>query len=174
MEEDPLAAASRLKEQGNGSFRDKLYPEAIALYSQAINLLNPETEGHKESLAVLYGNVAACHQNQEDLEDALQYCDKSLAMNPHYTRVRGRKVRILLDLGNVREAKEEADKGEIPREIKAEVDHKAADHFEEEKEEMIGKLKDMGNSILGKFGLSIDNFKTQKNENGSYNISFSK
>lgn len=174
MEEDSLASASRLKEQGNDSFREKLYPEAIALYSQAIDLLNPETEGHKESLAILYGNIAACHQNQQELTEALQYCDKSLAMNPHYTRVRGRKVRILLDLGNVREAKEEADKGELPPEIKAEVEHKAAIHFEEEKEEMLGKLKDMGNSLLGKFGLSIDNFKTQKNENGSYNISFSK
>lgn len=174
MEEDPLSSASLLKEQGNGSFREEKYPEAMSLYSQAIDILNPETEGHKELLAILYGNIAACHQNEQDLTEALQYCDKSLAMNPHYVRVRGRKVRILLDLGNVREAKEEADKGELPRELKAEVDHKAAIHFEEEKEEMLGKLKDMGNTLLGKFGLSIDNFKTQKNENGSYNISFSK
>lgn len=174
MAEDPVAAAGRLKEQGNDFYREKQYPEAIALYTQATDLLNPETEGQKESLAVLYGNIAACHQGQEELTKALECCDKSLALNPHYTRVRGRKVRILLDLGNVREAKEEADKGDVPPEIKAEVEHKASIHFEEEKEEMMGKLKDMGNTILGKFGLSLDNFQTQKNENGSYNISFSK
>lgn len=36
-----------------------------------------------------------------------------------------------------------------------------------------GKLKEMGNSILGKFGMSIDNFKAVQDPNtGSYSISF--
>ena len=44
---------------------------------------------------------------------------------------------------------------------------------EEMKEEMIGKLKDLGNSILGNFGLSTDNFKAEKDDaTGSYNIQF--
>ena len=35
------------------------------------------------------------------------------------------------------------------------------------------KLKDLGNSILGNFGLSLDNFKTVKDpKTGSYNIQF--
>ena len=35
------------------------------------------------------------------------------------------------------------------------------------------KLKDLGNSILGNFGLSLDNFKTvQDPKTGSYNIQF--
>jgi hypothetical protein len=38
-----------------------------------------------------------------------------------------------------------------------------------------GKLKDLGNTLLGKFGLSTDNFKINKDDNsGSYNISFQK
>ena len=46
--------------------------------------------------------------------------------------------------------------------------------LEAQKEEMMGKLKDLGNSVLGKFGLSLDNFKADKDPNtGSYNISFS-
>jgi hypothetical protein len=44
---------------------------------------------------------------------------------------------------------------------------------EVEQEEMMGKLKDMGNSLLGKIGLSLDNFKTEQREDGSYNIAFS-
>ncbi|PWA67777.1 acetyltransferase A, auxiliary subunit [Artemisia annua] len=37
----------------------------------------------------------------------------------------------------------------------------------------IRKLKDMGNSILGRFGMSVDNFKAVKDPNtGSYSISF--
>ena len=36
-----------------------------------------------------------------------------------------------------------------------------------------GKLKEMGNSVLGRFGMSVDNFKTVKDPNsGSYSISF--
>jgi len=45
--------------------------------------------------------------------------------------------------------------------------------MEAQKEEMLGKLKDLGNSFLGKFGMSLDSFKsTQDPETGSYNISF--
>ncbi len=41
------------------------------------------------------------------------------------------------------------------------------------KEEMMGKLKDMGNSLLGHFGLSVDNFKFDKDpKTGGYNINF--
>ena len=37
----------------------------------------------------------------------------------------------------------------------------------------IGKLKDLGNGLLGKFGMSLDNFNAVKDPNtGSYNISF--
>ena len=40
---------------------------------------------------------------------------------------------------------------------------------------MLGKLKELGNTILGKFGLSIDNFKAvQDPATGSYSISFQK
>ena len=47
------------------------------------------------------------------------------------------------------------------------------DKLEAQKEEMMGKLKDLGNSVLGRFGMSLDNFKAEKDPNtGSYNISF--
>ena len=44
---------------------------------------------------------------------------------------------------------------------------------EELKEQMMGQLKELGNSLLGKFGMSLDNFKAEKDPStGSYNISF--
>ena len=43
------------------------------------------------------------------------------------------------------------------------------------KDEALGKLKDLGNSILGNFGMSLDNFKmTQDPTSGGWNISMQK
>ena len=44
--------------------------------------------------------------------------------------------------------------------------------FEKKKNEALGSLKNLGNMFLGKFGLSTDNFKLNKNEEGGYNIQF--
>jgi hypothetical protein len=43
---------------------------------------------------------------------------------------------------------------------------------EKEKEEMMGKLKGLGDSVLGYFGLSTNNFQFQKGEGGGYNLNF--
>jgi hypothetical protein len=59
------------------------------------------------------------------------------------------------------------------REAVARLKKAAAERDEKLKEEMMGKLKDMGNWVLGKFGLSVDNFKAvQDPKTGSYSISF--
>ncbi len=38
------------------------------------------------------------------------------------------------------------------------------------KDEALSKLKDLGNNILGKFGMSLDNFKVEKGEDGGYSV----
>jgi hypothetical protein len=44
---------------------------------------------------------------------------------------------------------------------------------EKMKDEMLGKLKELGNSLLGKFGLSLDNFKAEQDPaTGGYSIKF--
>jgi hypothetical protein len=39
--------------------------------------------------------------------------------------------------------------------------------------EMLGKLKELGNGLLGRFGLSLDNFNAEKDPaTGGYSIKF--
>ncbi|UPQ97619.1 tetratricopeptide repeat domain-containing protein [Chloropicon primus] len=58
---------------------------------------------------------------------------------------------------------------------RSELEKKMKDRQEALKEEVMGKLKDLGNNILGRFGLSLDNFKAEKDPNtGSYSINFKK
>ena len=41
------------------------------------------------------------------------------------------------------------------------------------KDEALGKLKQLGNSILGNFGMSLDNFNMKQDEKtGSWNIRY--
>ena len=49
---------------------------------------------------------------------------------------------------------------------------KSEAQFEKEKEEMLGKLKGLGNTLLGKFGMSLDNFQVEQGEGGGYSINF--
>jgi predicted methyltransferase len=43
---------------------------------------------------------------------------------------------------------------------------------EKEKDEMLDKLKELGNGLLGKFGLSTDMFKFDQQPGGGYNMRF--
>lgn len=47
------------------------------------------------------------------------------------------------------------------------------DRQDKMKEEVVGKLKVLGNSVLGRFGMSLDNFKMDKDpQSGGYSIRF--
>lgn len=54
-----------------------------------------------------------------------------------------------------------------------EYDQKAAEAAERARDEVVGKLKELGNSLLGRFGLSLDSFAAEKDpETGAYSIKF--
>ena len=51
-----------------------------------------------------------------------------------------------------------------------ELDKLHKEKFEKMKTEVMGNLKSLGNTILGKFGMSLDNFNLGQNPDGTYNI----
>ncbi|KAK4699503.1 hypothetical protein P7C70_g6756, partial [Phenoliferia sp. Uapishka_3] len=58
------------------------------------------------------------------------------------------------------------------KEALASLPPKIAEAQEREKDEVMGKLKDLGNSVLGKFGLNTDNFKFVQQPGGGYSMNF--
>ena len=161
-------SAEELKEKGNEHFRLGQTEQAITYYEQAAE------KAPNDLKSVCYGNISACYLKEGDYSKALTYCDKALEINPNYPKIRERKVRVLVEQGRIKEAKEEVDKGEIDPQLTQRVNSLAEQHFEQEKAEMMSKLKDLGNTVLGKFGLSLDNFQVNQNEGGGYSINFQK
>ena len=44
--------------------------------------------------------------------------------------------------------------------------------FDKMKDEVMGGMKNLGNMFLSNFGMSVDNFKTMQNPDGTYNIQY--
>lgn len=60
------------------------------------------------------------------------------------------------------------------RHLEAELNHKAEIKKKQMTDEVLGKLKDLGNSFLGMFGMNLNNFKMNPNPAGGYSISIEK
>lgn len=60
----------------------------------------------------------------------------------------------------------------IARKALASLPGRIAVQQEKEKNEMMDKLKELGNGLLGKFGLSTDMFKFDQQPGGGYNMRF--
>jgi valyl-tRNA synthetase len=159
---------SSVKDEGNVLYKAEDYVSALEKYREA-----SETEDLVLK-AVCYGNIALCYISLHQPEEALQACNQALELNPEYVKVRDRKIRLLIDKGEYRLAKETAEGGQCSPAIKREAERLAEEQFEKDKAMMMGQLKDLGNTVLGKFGLSLDNFKVAPTEGGSYSINFSK
>lgn len=114
------------------------------------------------------------------LEEAIRDCSIALLLHPVYAKAWVRRATAHERLGDTELALKDALEAQKLEPANATV--RASVHrlqklederLERLKTETLGKLKDLGNSILGNFGLSLDNFNAQKDPNtGSYSISF--
>jgi len=171
-----LESAREAKQQGNTHFQAGRLEAAIDCYTHAIELA-PADEPER---AVFFANRAACYAKMGEHLGVVEDCTAALALQPEYTKALMRRALARERLDQPTEALEDAKEAlrlePDSKEAKAAVPRleKASEaKLEAQKEEMLGKLKDLGNSVLGRFGMSLDNFKAEKDPStGSYNISF--
>lgn len=130
--------------------------------------------------AIYFGNKAACYIKLEQFAEAAHECSAALDINPNYAKVLLRRSSAYEGLDDLERALADAQKA-----MEIDPDNKVAlsvirrlepivqERREKMKEEMLGKLKELGNSVLGKFGMSLDNFKAEKDPStGSYSIKY--
>ena len=163
-----------LKDRGNQLFKEKKYEEAASEYSEALSADCPE-----DLRATLLFNRATCWFYLGDYEDCANDCSESLKLNPQYVKALYRRALAREQLGQLQEAVADFDAlFALDSALRAEhlshyknLSSKRDAKFESDKEEAMASLKSLGNSLLGNFGLSLDQFKFDKDPvTGNYSV----
>lgn len=186
-EEEKLAnkaKADQLKTEGNELFKNGDFAKSADIYTAALRICPVEYSAER---SILYANRAAAKTKLNFKPSAIDDCTKAIEHNPKYLKA---LLSIIESTSRRATLYEEADKlDESLEDFKkileldpANVEAKAAqtrlppkiqERNERLKEEMMGKLKDLGNMILRPFGLSTQNFEMKQDPStGSYSINF--
>jgi len=132
----------------------------------------------REIECMVRSNLAACFVLTGAYNRAIDEASTALSLIPHYSKALFRRMQAYESLGRIEEAHSDA---KLLVETNAEsqlaqTEYKRLQELLEQKrkqemDQMLSQLKDLGNSLLGKIGLSLDNFKMQKDEsNGTFSI----
>ncbi|XP_078406735.1 tetratricopeptide repeat protein 1 isoform X1 [Cetorhinus maximus] len=166
-----------LKEVGNGQFKKGEYTEAENTYTEALGVCPAY---YQKDRSILYSNRAAARMKLDNKEEAISDCTKAIELNPNYIRAILRRAELYEKTEKLEEAlqdyktiiEKDPSVGQA-REACMRLPNQIEERNEKMKEEMLGKLKDLGNMVLRPFGLSTENFLLNKDPNsGSYSINF--
>eukprot|EP01060_Flectonema_neradi_P020517 TRINITY_DN2802_c1_g1_i1.p1 TRINITY_DN2802_c1_g1~~TRINITY_DN2802_c1_g1_i1.p1 ORF type:complete len:314 (+),score=70.57 TRINITY_DN2802_c1_g1_i1:80-943(+) len=173
-----LSWAEEMKEAGNTLFKQQNYSEAYDKYSEALQTA-PKSAAEERSR--YYCNRAACSTHSEDWRAVEKDCTEALQLTPKYEKALLRRLKACELLGgdDLYKALEDA-------EALAEIHPRNSTYSQavsrlkpivearkkEQMAEAMDSLKGIGNSVLGYFGMSLDNFKTTQNPDGTYGISY--
>uniref|UniRef100_A0A4W6E403 Tetratricopeptide repeat domain 1 n=1 Tax=Lates calcarifer TaxID=8187 RepID=A0A4W6E403_LATCA len=130
--------------------------------------------------AVLFSNRAAARLHLDLKDQAISDCTRAIELNPDYVRALLRRAELYEQTEKLDEALEDYKKvldqdpnQTIAKQACMRLPQQIQERNEKLKEEMISKLKDLGNMILRPFGLSTRNFQVNQDQNtGSYSINF--
>ncbi|XP_072518881.1 tetratricopeptide repeat protein 1 [Salminus brasiliensis] len=175
--ESRRAESMALKEKGNAQFKSGDHGEAEESYTSALKIC---PVCYSKERSILFSNRAAARLHLDKKEEAISDCSKAIELNPNYVRAILRRAELYEKTEKLDEALEdyknllEKDPG-IPaaREACMRLPRQIEERNEKLKEEMLSKLKDLGNMFLRPFGLSTSNFQVNQDANtGSYSVNF--
>ncbi|KAJ9529493.1 hypothetical protein QJQ45_013833 [Haematococcus lacustris] len=178
-EEEKAARAEALKAEGNILYADGQYDAASSKYQEAIQAA-PTSPAYARNRAVYLANLAACDLQAKAYQEAVEACTGALQEDPSYSKALARRFTAYEALEDLDHALQDAqqmlqlDAGcGWAKAAVARLEPAVKAKNEKLKEEMLGQLKNLGNTILGKFGMSLDNFKAEKDpQSGGYSIKF--
>jgi len=108
-----IESATKSKEEGNALFKDKKFEEAIECYKQGIKTLDyrwgatPVEEKNIETLRViLNSNAAMCSLKINNLNDAVNFCNTAIELDPFNTKALYRLSEAYIGLSNFEKANE--------------------------------------------------------------------
>lgn len=185
---EPCTSASEVHATEGTTSNDKSSEETDAA-SQTRSSPVAETEEQEQIRlfrSVIYANIAATHLRLEQYRDAVKACNQSLLDQPNYVKALYRRAQANEQIGGwsayssaVQDNKLLLTLPDLPAPTKPQVvaaierlEAKAQEAAEKEKDEMISKLKGLGDSILGNFGWSTNNFNFTQQPGGGYSINF--
>ncbi|EFO65371.1 Tetratricopeptide repeat protein [Giardia lamblia P15] len=167
---DAFDRGMAFKEAGNSALKAGKYKEAVEQYREALAIFSGRTPERANCLS----NYAAACVRLGELDEAEQTLREAIEINPRHINARLRITRVFT-------AKEKyilaASEWSVVAQLRPLTDAEAAERDMCNKKAMdagITTMKSWGNKLLGKIGLSLDNFKLAKNADGSFNISMQK
>ncbi|KAL0739222.1 hypothetical protein Bca4012_015432 [Brassica carinata] len=159
--EEAMARANEAKLEGNSLFVNGLYEEALSKYQLALELVHkfPECKGLR---AICHSNRGVCFLKLSKYEETIKECTKALELNPTYAKALFRRAQAHEKLQHFEEAVTDLKKM-LELDPSNDQARKGIRRLEPlAKEEYMSKLKEIGNSILDRFGRSEDNFMAVK------------
>lgn len=175
MDSPPPVSAEDLKLQGNSHFKMKEYSQAIEKYTLAL-----ESSADNPSFkSVLYFNLGMANSLIDRTDESIANFTSAIELNPQYSKAIFQRMKLYQKLEKFDKAIEDAKilksqhfTGANIDALILELEQQEKAKIEKLKAETLSQLKGLGNSILGKFGISLDNFKLNQNNDGSYNIQY--
>ena len=167
---EALVLGDEFKSQGNGFFQAGNVSEALGMYTRAL----VETEGceAEKSRSVYFGNRAQCHLADHAWDEAESDCNAALKIDPEYKKCLLRRASARENLDKLSEALSDYKLAGSSKDVRR-LEPIVKERQEKQQKEMMDQLKGLGNTLLGKFGLSLDNFNLQKDDStGSYSVQF--
>ena len=159
-------------------YKNGEYLQALNTYS--LLLKDAKRAELKDQCCILLCNKGICFNKLNEFDKALESFKDALKYNKDYSKALCNKMLLLKKKEEYLEAYEDFKRlktldynlWENYRNLEGELSYKAEIQKKKMTDEMLGKLKDMGNTILGKFGLSLNNFQMTPNGQGGYSIQY--